>query len=108
MVSIASRVDSKRRDETVPLLRHCGKFIGPITLMRAVNEFLATGPFDLYELKLFHLVAEHRNFTRAGQAAGLTQSAITRQIQGMEARLGTPLFERTTRSVTLTAAGAAL
>ena len=47
--------------------------------MRAVNEFLATGPFDLYELKLFHLVAEHRNFTRAGQAAGLTQSAITRQ-----------------------------
>jgi DNA-binding transcriptional LysR family regulator len=76
--------------------------------MRAMNELLATGPFDLYELQLFHLVAEHRNFTKAGQAAGLTQSAITRQIAGMEARLGTPLFERTTRSVKLTAAGAAL
>jgi DNA-binding transcriptional LysR family regulator len=76
--------------------------------MRAMNELLATGPFDLYELQLFHLVAEHRNFTKAGQAAGLTQSAITRQIAGMEARLGTPLFERTTRSVTLTPAGAAL
>jgi DNA-binding transcriptional LysR family regulator len=76
--------------------------------MRAMNELLATGPFDLYELQLFHLVAEHRNFTRAGQAAGLTQSAITRQIAGMEARLGVPLFDRTTRSVTLTAAGAAL
>jgi DNA-binding transcriptional LysR family regulator len=76
--------------------------------MRAMNELLATGPFDLYELQLFHLVAEHRNFTKAGQAAGLTQSAITRQIAGMEARLGAPLFERTTRSVTLTPAGAAL
>jgi DNA-binding transcriptional LysR family regulator len=76
--------------------------------MRAMNELLATGPFDLYELQLFHLVAEHRNFTKAGQAAGLTQSAITRQIAGMEARLGVPLFDRTTRSVTLTAAGAAL
>jgi DNA-binding transcriptional LysR family regulator len=73
-----------------------------------MNEFLATGPFDLYELQLFHLVAEHQSFTKAGQAAGLTQSAITRQIRGMEDRLGTPLFERTTRSVRLTLAGAAL
>lgn len=76
--------------------------------MRPVNEFLATGPFDLYELKLFHLVAEHCSFTRAGQAAGLTQSAITRQIQGMEAKLGLKLFERSTRHVRLTPEGAAL
>ena len=59
--------------------------------MRVVNEFLATGPFDLYELKLFHLVAEHQSFTRAGLAAGLTQSAMTRQIQGMEEKLGLKL-----------------
>ena len=76
--------------------------------MHGVNEFLATGPFDLYELKLFHLVAEHRNFTRAGRAAGLTQSAITRQIQGMEAKLGLKLFDRSTRHVRLTPEGAAL
>ena len=76
--------------------------------MPAMNEFLATGPFDLYELQLFHLVAEHQNFTKAGRAAGLTQSAITRQIRGMEDRLGVSLFERTTRSVRLTTAGAAL
>ena len=76
--------------------------------MRAVNEFLATGPFDLYELKLFHLVVEHRNFTRAGRAAGLTQSAITRQIQSMEAKLGLKLFDRSTRHVRLTTEGAAL
>jgi len=73
-----------------------------------MNEFLATGPFDLYELQLFHFVAEHQSFTKAGQAAGLTQSAITRQIRGMEDRLGVRLFERTTRSVRLTPAGAAL
>jgi DNA-binding transcriptional LysR family regulator len=77
-------------------------------MIPAMNEFLATGPFDLYELQLFHLVAEHLNFTRAGRAAGLTQSAITRQIRGMEDRLGISLFERTTRSVRLTSAGAAL
>src|SRR5438034_787106 len=76
--------------------------------MRVMNEFLATGPFDLYELKLFHLVAEHRSFTRAGQAAGLTRSAITRQILGMEEKLGLRLFERSTRHVRLTQEGAAL
>lgn len=76
--------------------------------MRAMNEFLATGPFDLYELQLFQLVAEHQSFTKAGRAAGLTQSAITRQIRGMEERLGVTLFERTTRHVRLTVAGATL
>lgn len=70
-----------------------------------MNEFLATTPFDVYELNLFHLVAASGSFTRAGQQAGLTQSAITRQIRGMEERLGVALFERTTRHVRLTAAG---
>jgi len=52
--------------------------------MRYMNEFLATAPFDLYELFLFRLVVQEGSFTRAAQRAGLTQSAITRQIQGME------------------------
>lgn len=70
-----------------------------------MNEYLATVPFDLYQLTLFHLVVKHRSFTRASQVAGLTQSAITRQIQAMEGRLGLGLLERTTRSVDLTPAG---
>ena len=70
-----------------------------------MNEYLATVPFDLYELNLFQLVAETGSFTKAGQRAGLTQSAITRQIRGMEDRLGVALFERTTRQVGLTLAG---
>jgi DNA-binding transcriptional LysR family regulator len=73
--------------------------------MQVVNKWLNTSPFDLYELSLFHLVAKHSSFTKAAQAAGLTQSAITRQIQGVENSLGIELLERTTRSVRLTRAG---
>jgi len=70
-----------------------------------MNDFLATLPFDLYELSLFHLVVKHRSFTKAAEAAGITQSAITRQMQGMEDSLGIDLLERTTRSVRITKAG---
>lgn len=70
-----------------------------------MNELLATAPFDLYELSLFHLVVKHRSFTKAAELAGLTQSAITRQMQGMEESLGIDLLERTTRSVRVTPAG---
>lgn len=70
-----------------------------------MNQFLSTVPFDLYELALFHLVVKHRSFTRAAEIAGLTQSAITRQIQGVENSLAIQLLERTTRNVRPTPAG---
>lgn len=70
-----------------------------------MHQFLATIPFDLYELALFHLVVKHRSFTKAAEIAGLTQSAITRQIQGVENSLGIQLLERTTRNVRVTPAG---
>jgi len=70
-----------------------------------MNQFLNTLPFDLYELALFHLVVKHRSFTKAAGVAGLTQSAITRQVQGVENSLGIQLLERTTRSVRVTPAG---
>ena len=73
--------------------------------MPIMNEFLSTKPFDLYELFLFRLVVQQRSFTKTAQLAGLTQSAITRQVQGMENRLGLELLERTTRSVRTTPAG---
>jgi DNA-binding transcriptional LysR family regulator len=72
------------------------------------DKFMATAPFDLYELHLLQLLAKEGNFTRAAAKAGLTQSAMTRQIAGMESALGVRLFDRTTRSVTLTPAGALL
>ncbi len=70
-----------------------------------MHEFLATAPFDLYELALFQLIVKHRSFTKAAELAGVTQSAITRQMQGMERSLGLSLLERTTRSVRVTPAG---
>lgn len=73
--------------------------------MQYMNQFLNTVPFDLYELALFHLVVKHRSFTKAAEVAGLTQSAITRQMQGIENTLGIQLLERTTRNVRVTAAG---
>jgi DNA-binding transcriptional LysR family regulator len=73
--------------------------------MRIMHQFLSTVPFDLYELALFHLVVKNRSFTKAAEIAGLTQSAITRQMQGVEKSLGIPLLERTTRNVQATAAG---
>jgi DNA-binding transcriptional LysR family regulator len=69
------------------------------------HEYLATRPVDLYAMHLFDLVASLGGFTRAAEAAGLSQSAVTRQIQSMEEKLGVPLLERTTRKVTLTDAG---
>lgn len=70
-----------------------------------MNHYLATKPFDLYAIHLFQLVVKHRTFTRAAREAGLSQSALTRQMQSLEDRLGVQLIERTTRSMELTAAG---
>lgn len=70
-----------------------------------MNDYLNRHPFDLYDLNLFQLVADTGSFTQAAQTAGLTQSAVTRQIKDLEDQLGVPLFERTTRQVHLTAAG---
>ena len=73
--------------------------------MHMRHEFLTTRPVDLYAMHLFELVASLGGFTRAAEAAGLSQSAVTRQIQNMEEKLGVPLLERTTRKVALTDAG---
>lgn len=73
--------------------------------MHMKHEFLAKRPIDLYGMHLFELVATLGSFTRASEVAGLSQSAVTRQIQGIEDKLGAQLFERTTRKVHLTDAG---
>jgi len=74
-------------------------------LLLGVQKYLATKPFDLHALHLFHLVVKHRSFTRAAREAGMSQSALTRQMQSLESRLGLDLINRTTRSVEVTEAG---
>ncbi|MBG0810753.1 LysR family transcriptional regulator [Methylosinus sp. H3A] len=53
----------------------------------------------------FLALCQTRNFTRAAQARGTTQSAYSRRMQRLEEWLGAPLFDRERRPVTLTPAG---
>lgn len=59
----------------------------------------------LEQLRYFLSVARHRNFTEAAREFYMTQPAITHQISALERELGTKLFLRTTRNVSLTRAG---
>jgi DNA-binding transcriptional LysR family regulator len=56
-------------------------------------------------LVAFEAAARHLSFTKAGEELALTQSAICRQIAGLEDFLGVALFRRTRRGVLLTEAG---
>lgn len=62
---------------------------------------------DIDAVRAFVRVAELQSFTRAAQASGLTQSAVSLQVKRLETRLDQRLIERTPRSVQLTAQGAA-
>lgn len=63
---------------------------------------------DLADLSYFLEIAKRRNFRRAGIELGVSASALSHALRGLEERLGVRLFNRTSRSVTLTAAGEAL
>jgi DNA-binding transcriptional LysR family regulator len=53
-------------------------------------------------------VARHRSFRRASEERGVTASAISHAVSNLAARIGVRLLNRTTRSVSLTDAGAML
>lgn len=59
----------------------------------------------LRDLEAFLAVAEEASFTRAAARLGISQSALSQVIRGLEESLGLPLFARTTRSVSVTPAG---
>jgi len=60
---------------------------------------------EIDQLRHFLKVAELGNFTRAAEAIGLSQSALSRSVSRLEEDLGQPVLERQTRNVTLTEAG---
>ncbi|OIH97892.1 LysR family transcriptional regulator [Curtobacterium sp. MCBA15_001] len=60
------------------------------------------------ELRYFVTVAEELHFGRAAARLAMSQPPLSRAVQQLERRIGTPLFERTPRGVVLTPAGAVL
>ncbi len=60
---------------------------------------------ELDQLRYFLTVARRGSFTRAAEDLLISQPALSRSIQKLEEELGQPVFERKTRSVSLTEAG---
>jgi DNA-binding transcriptional LysR family regulator len=60
---------------------------------------------EVRQLQIFRTLAEELNFTRTAEKVHTVQSNVTAQIKALEDELGTPLFDRLGRRVTLTDAG---
>lgn len=85
---------------TAPDLPRTNTDFGPIDTSRCTM-------LDVRKLRYFLAVAQALHFGRAAQALHLAQPALTRQISALEAQLGFTLFERSSRTVSLTAEGQA-
>lgn len=78
-------------------------------LHRRINELVKTDSMNdisIKDIRSFLAIAKTLNFSRAASELNVSTSALSVAIKDMEARLGCRLFERTTRAVLLTPAGA--
>jgi DNA-binding transcriptional LysR family regulator len=60
---------------------------------------------DWDKLRIFHAAAEAGSFTHAGETLNMSQSAVSRQVSGLEQDLGVALFHRHARGLILTEHG---
>ncbi|KXG78728.1 HTH-type transcriptional regulator CynR [Fervidicola ferrireducens] len=60
---------------------------------------------DMTSLKYFVLICKNKSFSKTAEELFITQQALSKRIQKLEKQLGTQLFERTPRGVTLTETG---
>jgi len=63
---------------------------------------------DAHQLNIFLIAAELENFTKAAHHLNLSQPSVSAQVQSLERRLGTQLFHRAGRHISLTEAGQVL
>ena len=59
----------------------------------------------LRQLRVFASVARHESFARAAEELSLTPPAVSMQVKELEAQVGLPLFDRSSRKVALTTVG---
>jgi LysR family transcriptional regulator, transcription activator of glutamate synthase operon len=82
--------------------------LGKMLLSRNRSRSTIDLVVELRQLRYVEAVARHRHFTRAAAELHVAQSALSHQIRRLEEELGTELFERTSRTVTVTGAGEAV
>ncbi|WP_242111786.1 LysR family transcriptional regulator [Luteimonas aquatica] len=70
-----------------------------------MKKNLTIQPDGLAGLTVFRTVAQAGSFTRAADRLGVSASAVSQSVRGLEARLGVRLFNRTSRRVALSEAG---
>ncbi|MGQ3210731.1 LysR substrate-binding domain-containing protein [Shinella sp.] len=66
-------------------------------------SLLAHIPLEAF--RVFDAACRHMNFSRAGRELNITQAAVSRRIKGLEDHLGTQLFARSGKNLTLTPRG---
>src|SRR5690242_14747290 len=65
-------------------------------------------PTELPAFGVFAIAARHQNFANAAEELGITASAVSHHVRGLEAALGVKLFQRHARGVVLTVEGRSL
>lgn len=112
-----TRTQAMKRIRFVPLLEYkngiCNGFRFCIFVLRKArgicyNGNIHGGHMEFRVLKYFLTVAREENMTKAAEILYITQPTLSRQIAELEDELGTPLFVRSNRNVTLTDAGVLL
>src|SRR5205809_6261424 len=63
---------------------------------------------DINQLEVVVAVAQEKSFSRAAEALHRTQPAVSQALRRLEAELGEPLFDRSSKDGTMTAAGRVL
>jgi DNA-binding transcriptional LysR family regulator len=69
------------------------------------SRYLMVDLVELREIRVFLALADELHFGRTAEQLGLTQSRVSQSLRGLEHKLGVQLFHRTSRRVSLTAAG---